>query len=87
MECPLGCLKDWKENLNIIYEQASSENGKPTSFLFIIGMNLLFLWKPGDFLPGGLVSQVRQDSMLVILRPLARGCGGLKHIIFRALVE
>ena len=40
MECLLGWLKDWQENLNFIYEQSSFESGKPTSFLFIIGVNL-----------------------------------------------
>ena len=72
MECLLGWLKDWQENLNFIYEQSSFESGKPTSFLFIIGMNLWFLWKSGDFMPGRLVSQVRQDSA-------SHGCRGLKH--------
>lgn len=37
---PPGRLNDWQENLNLIYEQSSCKNGKPTSFLFIIGMNL-----------------------------------------------
>lgn len=58
------------------------ESGKPPSFLFIIGMDLWFLLKSGDFLPDRLVSQVRQDSA-------SHGCRGLKHqsVMFRVLSE
>ena len=31
--CCLCCLKDWQGNLNFIYEQSSSKNGRPTFFL------------------------------------------------------
>lgn len=79
---PPWLIEGWQEDLNFIYEQSFFESGKPPSFLFIIGMDLWFLLKSGDFLPDRLVSQVRQDSA-------SHGCRGLKHqsVMFRVLSE